>query len=179
VSDDLAPVIEAIGQVYDREKRINWQIADDIYNAFEELPRYTQGLLQGLCLRLAKSSTQIYNYSKAMELKKYINSFKIPPELSVSHYARMCDLQKQFDLTYADCYEYLSMAEEGWSVRQLAMEVTGNHEPAPDEVYRRKFQRFTKLMRSLWNDPQFGNVAKETRAVYYDLMQELEKINGN
>ena len=105
MSDDLAPVIEAIGQVYDREKRINWQIADDIYNAFEELPRYTQGLLQGLCLRLAKSSTQIYNYSKAAELKKFINQICTPPELSVSHYARMCDLQKQFDLSDNVCAE--------------------------------------------------------------------------
>jgi hypothetical protein len=177
--DNLAPVIEAIGSLSDKTEEGRWQIAEAIYSAFEELPHHTQGLLQGLCTRLKYTSTNIYNYQKAWSLsEEFMNTeFGYWPVLSVSHYARMFDLAKVYGLSSPQKMEYLRMAEdENLSVRQLAQEVAGNHEPDPDEAYKRKFKRFTKLMRSLWNDPQFGNVNDMVRANYYDLMQELEKI---
>jgi hypothetical protein len=173
MTDDLAPVIEAIGSLSDKTEEGRWQIAEAIYSAFEELPHHTQGLLQGLCTRLKYTSTQVYNYSHAWQIRSYHPIKNLP----VSHYAKMYDLSLRFELSDDEEAEYLQIAEdEGWSVRQLAQEVAGNHEPDPDEAYKRKFARFVKLMRSLWNDPQFGNVDKDTRAVYYDLLGELEKI---
>ena len=176
--DDLAPVIEQIGALSDKTEAGRWQIAEAIFDAFDELPHHTQGLLQGLCTRLKYSPTQIYNYSHAKEMQKYINSFANAPKLSVSHYARIYDLQIKYDIMYRECSEYLKLAEEeGWSVQKLAQEVSGNHEPDPDDKYKKKRERFVKLMRSLWNDPQFHEEGtEESRKAYYQVLKEMETI---
>ena len=174
MSDDLAPVIEAIGQLWDADKKISWQIAEMVHDAYAEFEHHKQGLSAGLQARLGKTSTQIYSYRDAWQMRTDLfNDYG----LSVSHLARAFGLQKTYGLDIIGIEEYLQFAAaDGWSVRQLAQEVAGNHEPNPDEAYQRKFARFVKLMRSVWNDPQFGNVNDMIRANYYDLMQELEKI---
>ena len=174
--DDLAPIIEQIGSISDKTEAGRWQIAEAIYTAFEELPHHTQGLLQGLCQRLKYSTTQVYNYSHAHEMWKYINSFANAPALSVSHYARIYDLQIKYDVMYRECSEYLKMAaEESWSVRQLAQEVANNHDPDTDLKDRNYFVTTVKRMRRCW-EFLHKYVDKDTRAVYYDLLKELEKI---
>jgi len=172
--DDLTPVIEAIGALSDSTESGRWEIAEAIHDAFAEFPAYTQGLLQGLCNRLKYTSTNIYNYKNAWEVRsEYLGETK----LSVSHFSKLHTLRNKYKLTEHDVLTYIDLAETGdWSALKLEQEVSGNHEPDPDEAYKRKFQRFVKLMRSIWNDPQFGNVDKDTRAVYYDLLGELEKI---
>ena len=172
--DDLAPIIEEIGSISDKTEAGRWQLAEAIYSAFEELPSHTQGLLQGLCTRLKYTSTNIYNYKNAWDLR---NWYPGVDQLSVSHFAKMYKLSKEFDLTGEQEAEYIHEAiEEGWSVRQLAQEVANNHDPDQDLKDRQYFETTVKRMRKCWSLPLFNDIPKETRAVYYDLLKELEKI---
>ena len=172
--DDLAPIIEEIGSISDKTEAGRWQLAEAIYTAFEELPHHTQGLLQGLCVRLRYTSTNVYRYKDAWELKRYNTD---APNLSVSHYARMSKLAIDFALDMESVWEYLETAEsDGWSVRKLAQEVAGNHDPDQELKDRQYFETTVKRMRKCWSLPLFNDIPKETRAVYYDLLKELEKI---
>ena len=174
--DDLAPIIEEIGALSDKTEAGRWQLAEAIYSAFEELPSHTQGLLQGLCTRLKYTSTQVYNYKHGWHMKS--NVFKgTHQSLSVSHYAKMYDLCKTYELEFPEVFDYMEMAEEeGWSVRQLAQEVANNHDPDQELKERQYFETTVKRLRKCWSLPLFNDIPKETRAVYYDLLKELEKI---
>jgi len=175
MTNDLAPVIEQIALIASKAEVDRWELAEAIYTAFEELPHHTQGLLQGLCTRLKYSPTNVYNYKKAWVLGSYLHH---SISLSVSHFAKMSDLAMLYNLGINGVIEYMTTAEsEGWSVQKLAQEVSGNHEPDPDGKYRKKFSRFVKLMRSLWNDPQFHEEGtEESRKAYYQVLKGLEKI---
>ena len=173
--NDLAPIIEQIGALSDKTEAGRWQIAEAIFDAFDELPHHTQGLLQGLCIRLKYSPTNVYNYKKAWQIRA---GYFGQSNLSVSHYAKIYDLISQYELVDHDVLMYIEMADaESWSVQKLAQEVAGNHEPDPDGKYKKKRERFKKLMRSLWNDPQFHEeVPKILRDIYYQVLKGLEKI---
>ena len=176
--DDLAPVIEQIALIASKAEVDRWELAEAIYTAFEELPHHTQGLLQGLCTRLKYSPTNVYIYKKAWMCRQYRHGDGYKTNLSVSHYAKIWDVGISYGLSGQEEIEYLQTAEEeGWSVLKLAQEVSQNHEPDPDGKYRKKFSRFVKLMRSLWNDPQFHEQGtEESRKAYYQVLKEMETI---
>ena len=172
--DDLAHIIEEIGKKWDVNKKISWELAEMVSDAYAEFDSHKQGLSAGLQIRMGKTSTQIYSYRNAWQMK--INMYN-SPELSVSHYAKMHDLCKPYELSFTDISEYLETAySEGWSVRQLAQEVANNHDPDQELKDRQYFETTVKRMRKCWSLPLFNEIPKETRAVYYDLLKELEKI---
>ena len=170
--DDLAPIIEEIAFIANRAEGNKWLLAEAIYDAFAEMPNHTQGLLQGLCTRLKYTSTQVYNYSHGWRIR---SGYDGEAELSVSHFAKLYDLIKQYGLSDHDVLVYIDMAHvENLSVRDLAILVSQNHDPDIDLKDRKYFETTVKRMRKCWMLPLFENVPKLTREAYYKVMQELE-----
>ena len=175
----IEEVIDEIGRLNDLVDTDKWKVAEAVHDAFQEFPHHTQGLLQGLTTRLKVSTTQIYSYRDGWEAQKkyYGDGFS----LSVSHMAKALNLSNQFDLTDEDTFEYLETAkEEGWSVAKLAQEISGNHDPNPEEKERKTFEKMIKTMRLVWTYQIFNQVPEHTRTYFYRALKELEDyINGS
>ena len=175
--DDLAPIIEQIGALKDSVEVNRWELAEKIHDAFSEFPQYERGLLSGLCQRLKYTPAYVYNYRNAWEEREKIGYVAIViPNLSVSHYAKIHDLDKTHYLTLEQKTEYLAIAEEeGWSVAQLAKEVAQNHDENTNDKYLKSIKRLISLIVNVLNDPE-NKMDEFLRANLYDVKKELEKI---
>jgi len=171
---ELIEVVESIGRLKDKAEYDKWVLAEAVYDAYQELPNYEKGLTSGLCERLNYTTTQVYNLKHAQEI---LNRTRFLNTLSVSHYARLYRLQKEFELSDENVLEYLELAhEENWSVSKLAQEVNNNH-AEQNHKEERLFKSLLKNMRSYWQTEHITRFSKETRAIFYDLMREMEDEN--
>ena len=94
----------------------------------------------------------------------------------MSHYAKIHDLDKTHYLTLEQKTEYLAIAEEeGWSVAQLAKEVSQNHDENTNDKYLKSIRRLISLIVNVLNDPE-NDIDEFLRANLYDVKKELEKI---
>jgi hypothetical protein len=169
----LEEIVESIGALNDKANTDKWEVSKAIFDAFEELPHHTQGLTNGLCNRLKVSTTAIYNYRDAYQLKAWFGYFP----LSVSHYSRMHNLAEQLNLTPGDISQYFEIAvEEGWSVSKMVQEVTQNHMDS-EQKEKITYCRWLKTMRKIWQFGLFNAMPKDVREAYYKLMQSLEEAS--
>ena len=170
---ELIEVVESIGKVKDKGDEFLWKVCEMIHDAYAEFPAYKNGLTLSLKERLNREKAHIYNYRNAWELREDISQF-IP--LSFSHYARLYRLREEFDLSKENITDYLELAkEENWSVSKLAQEVNNNH-AEQNHKEERLFKSLLKNMRSYRETEHiFNHLSKEWRAVYYDLLKEMEK----
>ena len=174
--DDLAPIIEQIGALKDSVEVNRWELAEKIHDAFSEFPQYERGLLSGLCQRLKYTSTQVYNYRNGYGIKRDLQGEKALPILPVSHYAKMYDLSRKYNLDSYQVGEYLEVAlDEQWSVRQLAQEVAQNHDENTNDKYLKSIKRLILLIVNVLNDPE-NDMDEFLRANLYDVKKELENI---
>lgn len=174
--NDITLVIEQIGALKDSVELDRWKLAEVIHDAFAEFPEYEHGLLSGLCQRLKYTSANVYNYKKAWSLKTSYLLPTMPTKLSVSHYAKLYDLQKKYCLFTGELIDYIQLAEqEHWSVAQLAKEVSANHDENTKELYAKSIKRLIDLIVKILTDPE-NDMDQFLRANLYDVKKELEKI---
>ena len=173
--NDLAPIIEQIGAYKDGVEKDRWKLAEMVNTAYAEFPQYERGLTSGLCQRLKYTPANVYNYRNGYHMKEIV-LFGNKPDLSVSHYAKMYNLCKTYELEFPEIQEYLELAEsESWSVLQLAREISANHSEDTNEHYLKSIKRLISLIVNVLNDTE-NDMDDFLRANLYDVKKELEKI---
>jgi len=183
MADELQAVVESVGLLADKAEASRWELASAVAAAYEELPAYARGLTAGLCLRLRRSTDQVYNLRDAANLRERL---RVESALSVSHFATLSHLADRYNLTDSDCKDWLVWAEEtDTSVRKMSAEIGVKHTEDQRKAYMRRAVRVGKDVQILWVDAESLQMPEElrakTRAVLPALREwigELEKWGG-
>ena len=176
MDNDLSRIVEQIGRENDKAEASRWAVCKMLADAYEELGAYERGLTAGLCVRLRKSSDQVYNLRNAETLRSLLN---VSETLSPSHFWTLYRLRERYGITDDDCREWLKLAEENnLSVRDLAQEVEAAHVKSQRVAFLRHSGRLSRLVTRMYADSEGAGLPEGVRPLLKDVCDTVERFTA-